>query len=59
MNDDEQAIRDVIETWMRASKQGDNQTVLSLMANDVVFLIGGSSDDAGQSGICGGTKRNR
>ena len=41
MDADEQAIRDVIATWMRASKQGDNQTVLSLMADDVVFLIAG------------------
>ena len=41
MNQDEQAIRDVIATWMEASKQGDKETVLSLMADDVVFLVAG------------------
>jgi len=39
--DDERAIRDVIETWMRASSNGDTETVLSLMAEDVVFLVAG------------------
>ena len=39
--DDEQAIRDLIATWMRASAEGDTATVLSLMAEDVVFLVPG------------------
>lgn len=38
---DEQKIRDVIETWMRASMEGDLPLVLSLMAEDVVFLLPG------------------
>lgn len=41
MSDDEQAIRQVIETWMRASREGDTQTVLSLMTEDVVFMVPG------------------
>ena len=41
MNHDEQAIRELIETWLRASKEGDHETVLSLMADDAVFLIAG------------------
>ena len=41
MNEDEQAIRNLLATWMQASKDGDNETVLSLMAEDVVFLIAG------------------
>ena len=41
MNADEQAIRDLIETWMAASKAGDLTTVLSLMADDVVFMVPG------------------
>lgn len=38
---DEQAIRDLIDTWMRASRDGDTATVLSLMTDDVVFMVPG------------------
>jgi uncharacterized protein (TIGR02246 family) len=38
---EEQAIRDVVETWLAASKAGDLATVLSLMADDVVFMVPG------------------
>lgn len=38
---DEQAIRDLIDTWMRASRAGDTKTVLGLMTNDVVFMVPG------------------
>jgi len=41
MTDDEQAIRQVIDTWMRASREGDTATVLSLMTEDVVFMVPG------------------
>jgi uncharacterized protein (TIGR02246 family) len=41
MTSDEQAIRRVIDTWMAASKAGDLQTVLSLMTDDVVFMVPG------------------
>ena len=41
MRDDEQAIRDLISTWISASNAGDTQKVLSLMADDVVFLVAG------------------
>jgi uncharacterized protein (TIGR02246 family) len=41
MSTDEQAIRDVIATWLRASAAGDTATVLQLMADDVVFLVPG------------------
>jgi uncharacterized protein (TIGR02246 family) len=41
MTDDERAIREVIATWMRASAEGDAETVLSLMADDVVFFVAG------------------
>ena len=41
MSDDERAIRSLIDTWMAASKAGDLQTVLSLMADDVVFMVPG------------------
>ena len=41
MTADERAIRDVIATWLRASAAGDNETVLGLMTEDVVFLVAG------------------
>jgi uncharacterized protein (TIGR02246 family) len=41
MTTDERAIRELIATWMRASMAGDTDTVLSLMADDVVFMVAG------------------
>ncbi len=41
MTDDERAIRNLVETWMAASTAGDLPTVLSLMADDVVFMVPG------------------
>jgi uncharacterized protein (TIGR02246 family) len=38
---DEQEIRDLVATWMAATRSGDVQTVLDLMADDVVFLVPG------------------
>lgn len=39
MTEDERAIRTLVETWMTASKSGDLATVLSLMTDDVVFMV--------------------
>lgn len=41
MSPDERAIRDVIATWLEASAAGDTEKVLSLMSDDVVFLVAG------------------
>jgi uncharacterized protein (TIGR02246 family) len=41
MSDDERAIRELVATWMTASKAGDHDTVLSLMADDAVFMVPG------------------
>ncbi len=41
MTDDEQAIRKLVSTWMKASAAGDVDTVLSLMADDVIFMVPG------------------
>ncbi len=38
---DEQAIRDLIDTWMAATKAGAIDRVLGLMTDDVVFLTPG------------------
>jgi len=41
MTDDERAIRDLVRTWMEASRAGDTATVLGLMSDDVVFMVPG------------------
>lgn len=41
MQDDEHEIRQLVSTWMAASKAGDVEKVLSLMSDDVVFLVHG------------------
>jgi uncharacterized protein (TIGR02246 family) len=41
MTPDERAIRDIIARWLEASAAGDTSTVLSLMSDDVVFLVAG------------------
>jgi uncharacterized protein (TIGR02246 family) len=42
MPSDEQQIRDLVATWMSATRAGDIATVLSLMSDDVVFLVAGA-----------------
>ena len=41
MPSDEQQIRELVAAWMAATKSGDVDTVLGLMADDVVFLVPG------------------
>ncbi len=41
MTDDERAIRELVETWMTATKAGDLQTVLGLIADDMIFMVPG------------------
>ena len=41
MQNDEQQIRELISTWMEATQANDIQKVLSLMSEDVVFLVPG------------------
>ena len=41
MTEDERAIRELVATWMSASKAGDTATVLSLIADDAVFMAVG------------------
>jgi uncharacterized protein (TIGR02246 family) len=37
--EDERAIRELVETWMEATRSGDVSTVLDLMTDDVVFVV--------------------
>src|SRR5512143_749828 len=41
MSTDELEIRNLVATWLTASKAGDVDTVLGLMTDDVVFLVPG------------------
>ena len=53
---DEQAIREVVATWMRASVSGDIETVLTLMADDVVFLLAGREPMRGKAAFAAATQ---
>lgn len=41
MTEDERAIRNLIDTWMSATQKGDVETVLDLIADDVIFMVAG------------------
>ncbi len=41
MSEDEKAIRDLVATWMEASRRGDTRILLSLMTDDVMFMVPG------------------
>jgi uncharacterized protein (TIGR02246 family) len=49
MQNDEQEIRDLVTIWLSASKAGDTDRVLSLMAEDVVFLRPGQPPMRGKA----------
>ena len=49
MQNDEREIRQLVTTWMTATKAGAIETVLSLMAEDVVFLLAGQPPMIGKS----------
>jgi uncharacterized protein (TIGR02246 family) len=49
MQSDEQEIRELIATWMAATKAGDINKVLSLMTDDVVFLTPGRNPMIGKA----------
>ena len=43
MANDEEQIRQLVSTWMEATKAGDVDTILSLMTDDAVFLVPGQT----------------
>jgi uncharacterized protein (TIGR02246 family) len=49
MHDDEEAIRRLVATWISATNAGDTEKVLSLMTDDVVFLVAGQPPMRGKS----------
>jgi conserved hypothetical protein len=48
MTSDEREIWDLVALWHRASSEGDVDTVLGLMSDDVVFLAAGREPMAGR-----------
>jgi len=56
MPSDEQEIRQLVTTWMAATKAGDIETVLSLMADDVVFLLPGRPPMIGKAAFAAATQ---
>jgi uncharacterized protein (TIGR02246 family) len=49
MNTDEQAIRELIAKWHRATAAGEVDTILDCMTDDVVFLVAGRPPMAGRA----------
>ena len=41
MTDDKQAIREWLDNWLRASSAGDSETMLTMLTDDVKFLVPG------------------
>src|SRR5438105_4077320 len=55
MQNDEQEIRQLVAAWIAATKAGDSETVLSLMAEDVVFLLPGQPPMIGRAAFAAAT----
>ena len=49
MSTDEEEIRRLVTTWMEATKRGDLESLLALMAEDVVFLVPGQQPMVGKA----------
>ena len=59
MTTDEQAIRDLVATWLSATKAGDTQKVLSLMAEDAVFYVAGQPPMRGRAAFAAAMEGGR
>ena len=54
MSNDEDAIRELVSTWQHATAAGDLSRLLSLMAEDVVFLTAGQPPMRGRDAFAAG-----
>ena len=54
--DDEQAIRQLVDDWLAASKTGDLATLETLMADDVIFMTPGQ-EPFGREAFAGRSKQ--
>jgi uncharacterized protein (TIGR02246 family) len=55
---EKQQIRDVIHQWIKASEANDLDMVLSLMAEDVVFLLPGREPMRGRAAFAEASRGN-
>ena len=53
---DKEKIREVVATWMRATADGDLATVLSLIAEDAVFLLPGQPPMRGREAFAAASR---
>ena len=56
MQNDEHEIRELVATWMAATRAADTEKLLSLMADDVVFLLPGQPPLIGKSTFAAAAK---
>jgi uncharacterized protein (TIGR02246 family) len=56
MKSDEQEIRDLVATWMPATKAGDTDAVLNLMTDAVIFLVTGQPPMIGKAAFAAAAK---
>jgi uncharacterized protein (TIGR02246 family) len=54
---DERAIRDVVDQWHRATREGDVERVLALMAEDAMFLVPGKPPMEGRAAFGKGLRK--
>lgn len=59
MHADERAIRELIDTWMRASAAHELDTLLGLMTPDVVFLQPGAQPIRGREAFAALQRQHR
>ena len=57
MSNDEHSIRDLIAIWHTATAEGDLEQLLTLMAEDVVFLVAGKPPMRGHDDFAAGFKK--
>src|SRR6266496_6753735 len=53
MQNDQQAIRKLVDDWLAASEKGDLSTLLRLMADDVIFMVPGRQPFGKQEFVAG------
>ena len=56
MKSDEQEIRELVTAWMAATKEGDFESILGLMTDDVVFLVPGQPPMVGKTAFAAAAK---
>ena len=57
MTQDEQEIRQLVETWLMATQAGDVEAVLALMSDDVMFMSAGQPPMTGREAFARGLNK--